>query len=56
MIVHNPKLLHTAARGGALGRNAEFVVIAFFVKLSVNASEDQRSLFNFTKTDLRSNV
>jgi DNA modification methylase len=39
-----------------LARDAEFVVIAFFVKLSANASETQRYLFNFTATDSRSNV
>jgi hypothetical protein len=56
MIVHNPYLLHSPARGGALARDAEFMVIAFFVKLSANASETQRSLFNFTNDCSRSNV
>jgi hypothetical protein len=35
--------------------NVEFIVIAFFVKLSANASETQRSLFNCTKGNSRSN-
>jgi hypothetical protein len=56
IIAHNPYLLHLAARGGALSRDVEFMICAFFVKLSANASETQRSLFNFTNDDSRSNV
>jgi len=56
MIAHNPYLLHPAARGGAFSRDIEFMVCAFFVKLSTNASETQRSLFNFTDNESRSNV
>ena len=32
------------------------MVCAFFVKLSADASQEQRSLFNFTDTDSRSNL
>ena len=32
------------------------MVCAFFVKISADASEEQRSLFNFTDTDTRSNL
>ena len=56
MIARNPYLLHPAARGGALSRDVEFMICAFFVKLSANASETQRSLFNFTDEDSRSNL
>ena len=52
----NPYLLHPACRGGAFARDLEFMVCAFFVKLSAGASEEQRSLFNFTDGDSRSNL
>jgi site-specific DNA-methyltransferase (adenine-specific) len=32
------------------------MVCAFFVKISADASEEQRSLFNFTDTDTRTNL
>ena len=56
MIAHNPYLLNSAYRGGAFSRDVEFMICAFFVKLSANASETQRSLFNFTEDDTRSNL
>jgi DNA modification methylase len=56
MIAHNPYLLKPAYRGGAFARDLEFMVCAFFVKLSAGAKEEQRSLFNFTDGDSRSNL
>jgi hypothetical protein len=56
MITRNPYLLNPACRGGAFARDLEFMICAFFVKLSANASVIQRSLFNFTDGDTRSNL
>ena len=56
MIAHNPYLLNSAYRGGAFSRDVEFMICAFFVKLSADASQEQRSLFNFTDEDSRSNL
>ena len=61
LIYHNPVCTQpisptSSSRGGAFARDIEFMVCAFFVKISADASEEQRSLFNFTDTDTRSNL